>query len=69
MHEIDVNGHTMGAGEVEWVVRYNARKTDADRAADFFENHLDAHVDYCSPDNRCKMECTESGGCPHPIGK
>jgi hypothetical protein len=63
LHEIELADDAMGQGEVVWVVRYNAHKADSDRAADFFENHLNAIVDYCTASGRCAVECSEKGGC------
>ncbi len=64
LHPIELTDEAMGPGEIIWIVKYNARKPEIDRAAEFFENHLNAAVDYCTAGGRCGTECSQpAGGC------
>jgi hypothetical protein len=63
MHPIELTDEAMGPGEIIWIVKYNARKADTNQAADFFENHLNASVDYCTAGGRCVSQCSQTGGC------
>jgi hypothetical protein len=65
--ETELTPGAMGAAQVVWIARYNARKSDQERAADFFERHLSVAVDYCSAGGRCATECSEVGGCGKPM--
>jgi hypothetical protein len=57
--ETEITDDYMGPGEIIWILKYSGRKTDQDRAADLFENHLNAAVEYCAAGGRFAMECTD----------
>jgi hypothetical protein len=61
--ETEITDDYMGPGEIIWILKYRGRKNDQDRAADLFENHLTASVEYCAAGGRCATECTERGKC------
>lgn len=63
LHPIELIDEPMGPGEIIWIVRYNARKAELDRATEFFENHLNAAVDYCTLGGKCVTVCSETDGC------
>ena len=61
--ETEITDDHMGPGEIIWILKYRARKSDQVRAADFFENHLNAAIEYCAAGGRCATECTDKGKC------
>jgi hypothetical protein len=63
LRETELTDDAMAPGENIWILRFNARKADQDRAADFFENHLNAAVDYCSAGGRCATACADEKSC------
>jgi len=62
--ELEIAGDVMAPGEIDWLVDYHARgKEDEARAENFFLNHFNALVDYCSADGRCAKDCSTQGAC------
>jgi hypothetical protein len=63
LNEIELTDDAMGPGENVWVLRFTAKKADQERAADFFEKHLNVAVKYCSAGGRCDTACADKT-CP-----
>jgi hypothetical protein len=63
-YETEFTDNVMAAGQVTTLVNYKTRgDEDANRAADFFGEHLDIGVEYCSADRRCHTDCSTPGAC------
>jgi hypothetical protein len=64
LDEVDISNDAMSPGAKQQILGFNARKSEQERAADFFENHLNVAVDYCSASGRCSTACAEEKSCP-----
>jgi hypothetical protein len=53
LDEIDISDDAMSPGQKQQILSFNARKSEQERAADFFENRLNVAVDYCSAGRGC----------------
>jgi hypothetical protein len=61
--EIELTNDAMAPGENVWILRFTAKKVDQERAAEFFERHLNVAVRYCSAGGRCDTACADQT-CP-----
>jgi hypothetical protein len=68
LNEIELTDDAMAPGEKVWVLRFIAKKADKQRAADFFEKHLNVAVNYCTAGGRCAFACADDTGCPASKG-
>jgi hypothetical protein len=64
LNEIELTDDAMAPGENVWILRFIASKVDQERAADFFEKHLNVAVSYCSAGGRCDTACADDKTCP-----
>jgi hypothetical protein len=64
LKEIELTDDAMAPGENVWILRFIARKADRERAAEFFERHLNVAVSYCSAGGQCAIACADDKGCP-----
>jgi hypothetical protein len=69
LNEVEINGDTMSPGERQQILRFDASKSEQDRAEDFFESHLNVAVAYCSAGGRCESVCADPKHCPQSVGK
>jgi hypothetical protein len=61
--EVDINASTLSPGERQQILRFDARKSEQDRAEDFFEAHVNVAVAYCSAGGRCETVCADPKQC------
>jgi hypothetical protein len=62
--EVKIDGDTMGPGERQQILRFDASRSEQDQAEDFFESHLSVMVAYCSADGRkCETVCADPEHC------
>jgi hypothetical protein len=63
LNEVEINGDSMGPLERQQILRFDANKSERDRAEDFFESHLNVTVKYCSAGGRCETVCADPKHC------
>jgi hypothetical protein len=63
LNEVEINGDAMGPLERQQILRFDATKSEQDRAEDFFEGHLNVAVEYCSAGGRCGTVCADPKHC------
>jgi hypothetical protein len=61
--EVTINDDAMSPGTSQQILRFDASKEEQDRAEDFFENHLNVAVAYCSAGGRCETVCADPQHC------
>jgi hypothetical protein len=67
--EVTMNGDAMSPGEKQQILRFDASKSEQDRAEDFFESHLNVAVAYCSADDlKCETVCGDPEHCAEVSG-
>jgi hypothetical protein len=67
--EVTINGDAISPGETQQILRFDASQSEQDRAEDFFENHLNVAVVYCSADDRkCETVCGDPEHCAEISG-
>jgi hypothetical protein len=69
LDEVTINGDVMSPGERQQILRFDASKSEQDRAEDFFEGHLNVTVEYCSAARRCETVCADQVHCAEILGK
>jgi hypothetical protein len=61
--EVTMNGDTMSPGEKQQILRFDAAKSEQERAEDFFEDRLNVFVTYCGAGGRCDTVCADPKRC------
>jgi hypothetical protein len=57
-------GDPLAPGELVWLINYRSiGRAEEARARDFFDNHLTAQIEYCTPNGDCSKLCSTKGGC------
>jgi hypothetical protein len=67
--EVEISGDTMGPNDKQQILRFDAIKSEQDRAEDFFETNLIVTVSYCAASGRCETVCTDQKRCPELIAE
>ena len=61
---------TLGIGEKEWLLsrpkKYRGEKKEAEKFADFLDDHLGIEVRFCSLAGECWTKCSSEGQCVAP---
>jgi hypothetical protein len=68
LDEIDLSNDVLSPGERQPILRFNARKSEQERAEDFLENHLNVAVAYFSAGGRPDTACADTKTCAQIVG-